>query len=336
MANRRFSVQISDKDIRRYCRNKPCVALTVATHEKGIDDIRSFGCGGIATNTEGRSYEIGSISKVILSTLLAKCLEEGLVSLDDAIDRYICLPSELAYPTVLQLATHTSGYVDPDLFDTKRDAFSYVLSSRKKQFNPFNGFGSDWLVDAIVDASRKPRKAEGRFQYSNFGYSVLGYVLGRVLGGSYYDYITSYIRKDLGLSTLSRSSEESPMVHGFKKETDVGNWIWPDDSAYAPAGCICSDAADMLSFAKMNLYDEKSYLTFSHQKLVSDKFLDIGLGWMIEKDDDIVWHNGRTGSFHSFLAFSKRRERAVVLLSNCTKYLAWPEDKIALSIMKSE
>lgn len=329
-------MRLNESKIQRYCKNKPHVTLTIATHEKGVDDIKSFGSNGVTAKPESRSYEIGSVSKVILSTLLAKCLEEGLLSLDDTIDRYIDLPSGLAYPSILQLATHTSGYADPDLFESKLDALSYSLASSRKRINPFGSFGSDWLIDSIIEASCKPRKKEGRFGYSNFGYSVLAYALGQVMGARYHDYITSYIREDLGLPSTSCSSKEFPMVHGFKKENDLGNWTWPDDSAYAPAGCICSDATDLLAFAKMNLYDEKSYLRCSHRKQASDKFIDIGLGWMIEKDDDIVWHNGRTGLFHTFLAFSKKRERAVVLLSNCIKSLAWPEDSMALSIVRSE
>lgn len=329
-------MQLNENDIKKYCKNKPHMILTLATHEKGVDSIKSFGNNGIPIDPESRSYEIGSISKVFLSTLLAKCLDEGIIKLDDTVDCYIDLPSDFSYPTILQLVTHTSGYADPDLFDSKLETLSWAFSSSKKRYNPFANFGSDWLVDAITEISRKPRKKEGRFQYSNFGYSVLGHVLNQVMDSKYYDYITSYIRKDLGLLSTSCDSKEFPMVHGFKKEDDLGNWMWSDDSVYAPAGCICSNAVDLLTFAKMNLYDEKNYLKYSHQKQVSDKFIDIGLGWMIEKDDDIIWHNGKTGLFHAFLAFSKRRERAVVLFSNCTKYLAWPEDKIAFSLIKSE
>ncbi|WP_139653300.1 serine hydrolase domain-containing protein [Raoultibacter phocaeensis] len=327
---------LNEKDIRKYCKDKPRVILTIATHEKGIDEIRSFGNNGAPVTPETRSYEIGSISKVVLSTLLAKCLEEGLLSLNDTIDRYIDLPPECSYPTILQLATHTSSYADPDLFDSKLAALSWSFSSSKKQFNPFARFGSNWLIDSIVKASRKPRKTEGRFRYSNFGYSVLGRTLGEAMNSAYYDYITSYIREDLGLSSTSCNSNEFPMVHGFKKDNDLGNWIWLDDSAYAPAGCICSTAADMLAFAKMNLYDEKSYLTYSHQKRASDKHLDVGLGWILEKDDDIIWHNGETGLFHAVLAFSKKRERAVVVLSNCITSMLMPEDALALSIIKGE
>lgn len=329
-------MQLNEKDIQKYCMSKPHVALTIATHEKGVDDIKSFGNNGVLITPENRSYEIGSISKVFLSTLLAKCLEEDLLSLDDTIDRYIDLPSEFTYPTVRQLATHTSGYDEPALFDSSLEAISWSLSSSKKQFNPFVGRGPDVFIDSIIETSRKPRKKEGRFRYSNFGYSVLGYALGQALDSVYYEFITSYIKNDLGLSLTSCHMEELPMIHGFKKDHDLGNWAWPVDSVYAPAGCICSDAADLLTFAKMNLYDEKSYMKYSHQKQVSDKLLDIGLGWIIEKNDDIIWHSGRTGLFHTFLAFSKTRERAVVLLSNCIKNLSAPEDKIVLSIIKSK
>ena len=324
-------MQIEEKSVRTYCRNKPRIVLTIATHEKGLDTIRSFGSNGAPVPPEARSYEIGSISKVFLSTFLAKCLEEGAVSLDDTIDRYIDLPGGLAYPSILQLATHTSGIIEPKLFNSVFDELCWVFAPSKKRTNYFADLWADWLVES----SRKPRKNEGKFRYSNFGFSVLGYTLGKALGCTYRDYMTSYIENDLGLLSTSCNMEELDMVHGFDKETDYGNWEWPEDSAYAPAGCLCSNAADVLSFAKMNLYDEKSFLTLSHQERVSQKAGTIGLGWIIEKERDIVWHNGRTGFFHSFLAFSKSKERAVVLLSNCPSRLGLAEDELALSIMKS-
>ena len=111
-------MRIDEATIRKYCKNKPHVALTIATHEKGVDAVRSYGDDGVSVAPETRAYEIGSISKIFLSTLLAKCVEEGELSLDDTIDRYIDLPSACVYPSILRLATHTSGYVDPALFDT--------------------------------------------------------------------------------------------------------------------------------------------------------------------------------------------------------------------------
>ena len=87
-------VRIDEAAIRKYCKNKPHVALTIATHEKGVDAVRSYGDEGVPVAPETRAYEIGSISKVFLSTLLAKCVEEGELSLDDTIDRYIDLRSK--------------------------------------------------------------------------------------------------------------------------------------------------------------------------------------------------------------------------------------------------
>lgn len=329
-------MQIDEKAVRKYCKNKPCLALTIATHENGFDTIRSFGNNGDPIPPETRGYEIGSISKVFLSTFLAKCLEEGAVSLNDTIDRYIDLPRGLAYPSILQLATHTSGITELKLFNSVFGELSWYFSPSKKQTNFAAEVKSDQLADMIAEPSRKPRKNEGRFRYSNFGFSVLGYTLGKALGSTYRDYMTSYIKNDLKLLSTSCNMEELNMVHGFDKETDYGNWQWPDCLAYAPAGCLCSNAADTLSFAKMNLYDEKSFLTLSHQERVSQKAGTVGLGWIIEKDSDIIWHNGRTGFFHSFLAFSKSKGRAVVLLSNCPSKLGLAEDGLALSIMKSD
>ena len=103
---------------------------------------------------------------------------------------------------------------------------------------------------------------------------------------------------------------------------------------------LCSRWVSLLgcgrsAFLRQNeLYDEKSYLTLSHRKQVSEKTLDVGLGWIGEKDGDILWHNGQTACSIAFSVSAKARE-AVVLLSNCIKGFMMPEDGIALSILKS-
>ena len=329
-------MRLHKDEIQKYCKNKPNITLSIAMHEKGIDSIQSFGNNGVVITPETRAYEMGSISKVILSTFLAKCLENEVLTLDDTIDQYIDLPSGITYPSIGELATHTSGYKrNPNLFTSPLKAISYLFFSDKKQSNPLTQFDIEWLVDTVVGISQKSRK-NGRFQYSNFGFSVLAYVVGKALGSAYCDYITSYINDDLSLSSTSYDSEKIAMVHGYKKDTNYGNMKWPEASAYAPAGCICSTAADMLNFAKMNLYDEKSYLTFSHQKQVSDKSFDVGLGWIIEKDNDIIWHNGRTSMFYSFLAISKSKEQAIVLFSNCISGSGLSEEKLNLSLLRSD
>ena len=98
------------------------------------------------------------------------------------------------------------------LFDTALEALSWSLSPVKKQSNPFDDFRSEWLVGAIADASCKRRKKEGRFQYSNFGYSVLGYALGRAMGSTYHDLIVSYIENELRLSSTTFGPGRLPMV----------------------------------------------------------------------------------------------------------------------------
>ena len=100
----------------------------------------------------------------------------------------------------------------------------------------------------------------------------------------------------------------------------------------APAGDISSTAEDLLEYAKINMLEEKPYLTLCHQKYVDAKKHDMGLGWILQKNKShVLWHNGGTGGFRSYLGIDKHKKCAVVVLAN---YII-NTDKIGLGILES-
>ncbi len=62
--------------------------------------------------------------------------------------------------------------------------------------------------------------------------------------------------------------------------------------------------------------------------------LEVGLGWHILKkfDSEIVWHNGGTGGYHSFVGFNKAKRKGVVVLSNSTNDI----DDIGRHLLESQ
>jgi len=103
----------------------------------------------------------------------------------------------------------------------------------------------------------------------------------------------------------------------------VPGWDLP---TLAGAGAIRSTVNDMLRFVAANLGLNKSLLLAAmqmahqsrHETGVPD--LEIGLNWHILKkfDTAIVWHNGGTGGYHSFIGFDPKARKGVVVLSNST------------------
>ncbi|MGI6106305.1 MAG: serine hydrolase domain-containing protein [Raoultibacter sp.] len=327
--------QKSDKLIWKYCKNKQNLSLTLAQMQNGHESIVSYGQGANLLEPEKRLYEIGSITKLFTSSLLAKLVLEGRVQLDQTIDAYLSLPSSLNYPTLLELATHSSGYSDPLLFDSIPQSLSWSFSSSRKGENPFIPFEEEWLL-ATAAALANKNKAKGKLKYSNFGYAVLGQVIGEVTGKGYYQSMIDFIVFDLGLSETTFGADENRSIHGFKKGIDFGNWLWPSSSVFASAGCLNASAQDLLRFASLNLSGSLSYLSFAHELQCSAGKKDgIGLGWMIDKKENLLWHNGGTGLFHAFLGISKEKNSAVVALSNEVAYLSFSEQALALELAKS-
>jgi CubicO group peptidase (beta-lactamase class C family) len=103
----------------------------------------------------------------------------------------------------------------------------------------------------------------------------------------------------------------------------TANWDLP---TLAGAGAIRSNAVDMLKFAAANLHPERGALeramAFAQQPRASagSPVMQIGLNWMIShgQGDTIVWHNGGTGGYRTFLGLDHATKRAVVILTNST------------------
>src|SRR5690606_21575549 len=110
------------------------------------------------------------------------------------------------------------------------------------------------------------------------------------------------------------------MAMGHAGEAEVENWNF---TALAGAGAIRSTAVDMIKYlsANMGLVKTDLYpaMQLSHQNSREDgQHPKVGLGWHIMDagDQEIVWHNGGTGGYRTFIGFIKGGNKGVVVLSN--------------------
>jgi RecB family endonuclease NucS len=114
-------------------------------------------------------FEIGSITKVFTATLLAQMAEEGLVALDDPVQRYlqddVLLPVRGRPITLVDLATQSSGL--------PRLPKGLLRRALRESKNPYASFTVADLERAIPET--KPRREPGRkLRYSNYGFGLLG------------------------------------------------------------------------------------------------------------------------------------------------------------------
>ena len=323
--------------IHKDCKGKQHIKLTVGSIINGQKTIHVFDHSG-ETENKNYIYEIGSITKTFTASLMVKYILEGQMSLDDSIAKYLTdLDAQKYYPTLKRLATHTSGY-SMILPLTKSEYLKLILSrifaTKNQGLYPFK---LDLEKMKMLVQKHQLQDKDYPWQYSNFGMALLGYAIGIASDKGYWDTMNTFIQQELGLPNTYTGTCSAKNLPGFTgKNTNCGNWVWNNDLA-APAGDLSSTADDLLAYAELNMNDEKPYLSFCHSKQAPIgkgllKKYDMGLGWLLHKENNhILWHNGGTGAFTSYLTFDKNKKVAAVVLAN---YLI-DVNKIGLSILEA-
>ena len=112
----------------------------------------------------------------------------------------------------------------------------------------------------------------------------------------------------------------------YKKNCKQGN-RWTIQNTIAGAGAVKSDLKDMTILLNTMLNPEQSSLSeaielATEPRIAFDESSKIGFGWMTttKDDDSVLWHNGGTGSFTSFIGINKAKNRGVVLMFNKPLY----------------
>lgn len=273
--------------------------------------------GGTAPDSQ-TMFEIGSMTKVFTSLLLADMVERGEVGLDDPISKWLppgtVVPSFDGKPiTLIDLATHSSGL--PRLPDNL-DATNLV--------NPYASYGPTQLY-AFLATYKLPRAPGSQWEYSNLGAGLLGYILTLRAGISYEQLIRTRILRPLGMpsTTITLTAEQrSRMASGYDLSGHpTGLWDW---DALAGAGAIRSDAEDLLTFAAAVLGYSKSPLDAAVRRMLSvsrpggSPAMRQQLGLLL-LGGNVLFHDGGTGGYRSALAVRPATREAIVVLSNSTQ-----------------
>jgi CubicO group peptidase (beta-lactamase class C family) len=258
-------------------------------------------------------YEIGSITKTFTTTLLAQAVLEGRVTLDTPVAQLLPdfkIPSRGAKEITLgQLGTQYSGLPRLPSNMLPKDAA-----------DPYADYDAAKLK-AFLAGYELPRDPGAIYEYSNLGFGLLGYALAQLEHTSWDALINEAVVKPLGMTMSGTRFSDAMRAHLAPGHDNEGNAVknW-DFDALAGAGAIRSTANDMLRYLKANMGIDPSPLAAAMklaQQPRSDmtKTMRIGLAWMTTRKG-IIWHNGGTGGYRSFIGFTADGRHGVVLLSN--------------------
>jgi len=281
-------------------------------------------------------FEIGSITKVFTSLLLADMVERGEVALSDPAAKY--LPKGITMPerggraiTLEDLSQHRSG-------------LPRVPTNFGAESDPKNAY-ADYSVEQLyqfLSTYSLPRNIGAEYEYSNLGAGLLGHLLALASGKDYETLIQTRISLPLQMnSTGIRLSPDmqSRLATGHDNRYEPApNFCLP---TLAGAGALRSTANDMLSFLAAQLEYTKSSLspaitaTRAHW-VPAGTGVEIGLGWMKRSDKkrEVIWHSGGTDGYSSFVGFDPVTRTGVVVLSN-VRTLAGVDD-LGFNLLVSE
>lgn len=264
-------------------------------------------------------FQIGSVTKTFTATLLAAAVDDGEVTMGTPVSKLLAgfkLPSRDGKPITLgELASQFSGLPR--------------LPANLDEANPHDPY-ADYDVHklkAFLAGYTLPRDPGNKYEYSNLGFGLLGYALARHARTTYANLVRDRILQPLGMASTT-TSFDLPLGSAWAEgHDDEGKLAQPWHlGVLAGAGAINSTGADMLRWLEANMGRGPGALhramDFAHQprrKVGPDE--RIGLAWMTrhDKDGDVVWHNGMTGGYASFMGFTSDGKRGVVVLTNIAR-----------------
>ena len=301
-------------------RNVPSVAVAVARDGRVIWED-GFGWADRENRiaaTPHTIYSLASISKPITATGLMILKERGRVDLDRPVNDYLgeakikVRVGNTADATVRRVANHTSGL-------PLHYQFFY-------EDEPYRAPSRDETIRRYANSVTAPGE---KYQYSNLGYGILDYVIERVSGKSYAEFMRAEVFQPLGLTRMSVD-----IGPGLEKQQAVrygGDGLPIPFYAFDHPGgsAIYASAHDLLRFAMFHL---KAHLP-DQKAILSDQAIDemqrptaqsgpdtgYGVGWsttIFPGNHPLVAHTGGMGGVATSLRLFPKEKIAIVVLTN--------------------
>ncbi|MGA9996936.1 MAG: serine hydrolase domain-containing protein [Pyrinomonadaceae bacterium] len=275
---------------------------------------QGYGLADVELNvpaTKETVFEIGSVTKQFTASAVMMLVQEGKINLDDRISKYLPpVPQAWNEITVRQLLTHTSGirnYTGLSGFELskhlKQEEFIKTIAAYPLDFPP----GERW-------------------SYSNTGYSLLGMIIEKASGQTYWDFMRRKIFRPLGMNSTTDRDPKTIIrnraagyewVNGALEHRDT------DFTDLTSAGAIVSTVLDLAKWEAA--LDSGTLLPKSIQdqmwipvKLSKGDAYPYGLGWNIESllGHRVIRHGGLTAGFSATFTRYVDDHLTIIILCN--------------------
>jgi D-alanyl-D-alanine-carboxypeptidase/D-alanyl-D-alanine-endopeptidase len=299
---------VVDRAVKIYQQNGKRVGLSIGFSIKGKTYLYNYGetfPNSKILPTSRSIYEIGSITKTFTGLLVSHAISEGKLNLNDDVRKF--LPEQfpnLQYPNsnpvkIAYLLAHTAKFPN---------SFGDVLSTSLTE--------QEFLSQ--LHAIRLDSLKKFKYEYSNIGYQLLGYVLGRIYHSSYQDLVHKYITGPLKMSDTRVSyADNEPLLKGFNNTTTAVDAM---PVTFPSAGGLRSTVADLLKYLQYQNDAPNESVRRTQRIIYGDVDQEaFGFQWSIGKTwnwDQYLRIDGGTNGFRSFCVVYPNEKINIVILSN--------------------
>ena len=295
------------------------------------------------TKVDGNTvFDIASISKTFVAIILADMVNQGLVNLNDPIEKYlpidnITVPSYNGHKITLEdLATHTSGLPD---FPT-----GWIRN---------HSYTTQQVYDFVSNTTLS-NKPGTKANYSDIGMGLLGHILSLRAGISFDQLVKDRILNVLAMDSTgmrinaSGISVPEDIKSRFAKGHIAGKEVNLEfiPETIQSAGAMYSTANDLLKYLSANIgliqtkindsIQETHLIRHSFGQSSDNKSLKdyIGLGWTVTTDfgKEVIWHTGSIDGYTSIIGFNPSKQIGLVILCGCNYSDFSPQEMINLVI----
>jgi CubicO group peptidase (beta-lactamase class C family)/uncharacterized pyridoxamine 5'-phosphate oxidase family protein len=298
-------------------KDDPGVAVLVAQNGKvlfekgyGMADVEH----GLAVTPQTK-FRIGSITKQFTATLILKLQEEGKLSVTDKLSKYIPDFPRGGEVTLTHLLTHTSGIHGY----TERPGFMETVTKPITTVELVNLFKND---PYDFDPGTK-------WRYDNSGYALLTYIIEKVTGGTYSDFLQKTLLTPLGMTNTGVHHSDAELQNvalGYQyKEGKFSRAVNWDMSRASGAGSIYSTVEDLFKWSEAvfngKVLSEASLKAAFTPVKVADNIESgggYGFGWFLGtlRGSQEIQHSGGLPGFSSYLMRLPKEKFTVVVLAN--------------------
>ncbi len=256
-------------------------------------------------SSEKTKYRIGSITKMLTSSMILQLIEEGKLTLDTKLSKYFSQVPNAEKITISNLLYHRSG-----IFNLTNDEKYTSYHTTKKTKEEMLG------IIASYDPVFEP---DSKTEYSNSNYVLLGYLLEEITGLSYGENLKQRITNKVNLQNTyygSKINSEKGEAHSYIYEDGWKKSFETDMSIPHGAGAIVSTPADLVHFI-YSLFNKKIISEESFSQMTSLKEnLGMGIYTFPFYDKQAFGHDGGIDHFVSNLAYFPEDKVAFAIVSN--------------------